>query len=652
MSIGVRAVKRVRKQSDAWDEKKEIAAMARVRQFPQYFAYLHGWYEDDEWVFLAMDYFEMGDLSKHLQHKIPEDQARDITQQLLRGLVELHGVGITHRDLKPTNIFVVMRSGSFWDVRIGDFGIAKRVNADETALRTITGTRQYMAPELDPWLVDDEEAHSYTQAVDVWALGILLFQMLTLQVPFRDPASLRKYFKGRTAFPKELLLQEGITPPAAEFLMAVLQPKPKDRPTSKETFGYGWMKITTGDPGMAAIQNRLYTLLGVAEEIHVENKAEALRNRADSHAAHETVVESQVEALNRVHADNITAWGDMVQSQVYALGKSKYVRSKFKALRNRVESHEDPVVESQVKALNRIHADRQLSKASPLESPTQNFKPVAHDIVAGSSSPTQHNGTLGTASRMSNGDADGSLLVECGSPTRHGSTLKAASPQLSVVDSWLSEGDAFKHPLGGYNSPSHYGGTLSTDSVIATCGDEFGNLDAPPQKPALRFLSRLLGTVRTPSQLPSVADLPLPNGDATRSSPAGSGSPSHSGGTLRTPMIDHISSRSNAGSLPLPTGNGLPNRHIDPMKIAPSATDASLSYDDTARPLPAGWERLHTSEGRPYFIDHNNRQTTWFDPRFYNLDAIQEDKWWSEPPLSPLRVTGMLSLWLPVDYQG
>lgn len=149
--------------------------MARVRQFPQYFAYMHGWYEDTNWIFLAMDYFELGDLSHHLQSTIPESEARDIMQQLLSGLVQMHNMGITHRDLTPTNIFVVARWTSSWNVRIGDFGIAKRVHENETALRTITGTRQYMAPELDPWLVDDEEAHIYTQAVDIWALGVLLF---------------------------------------------------------------------------------------------------------------------------------------------------------------------------------------------------------------------------------------------------------------------------------------------------------------------------------------------------------------------------------------------------------------------------------------------------------------------------------------------
>jgi serine/threonine protein kinase len=273
-------VKRVRKQRAAWDEKKEIAAMAKVRQFPQYFAYLHGWYESQDWIYLAMDYFEMGNLSHHLANKLPENQARDITQQLLRGLVELHGMGITHHDLKPTDIFVVSRSTSSWDVRIGDFGIAKRVNADETALRTITGTRQYMAPELDPWLVDDEEAHSYTQAVDIWALGILLFQILTLQAAFKDPSSLRKYFKGKTIFPKEPLLQESTTSPCIEFLMAVLQPKPADTPTLKDTFRYEWMKASSGDPSVSAIQQSFSEVHAFKDCLAVGNSFNAQQHQS------------------------------------------------------------------------------------------------------------------------------------------------------------------------------------------------------------------------------------------------------------------------------------------------------------------------------------------------------------------------------------
>jgi calcium/calmodulin-dependent protein kinase I len=279
MSIGLRAVKRVRKKNASWDEKKEIAAMASLRPFPQYFAHLYGWYETQDWIFLAMEYFPEGDLSHNLQSKIPEDQARDITRQLLRGLDKLHSMGITHRDLKPMNVFVSERSASSWEVRIGDFGVSKRVNANETRLRTMAGTPRYAAPELDRWYEDEEEPYSYTQTVDVWALGILLFEMLTLQVPFPGhPSSVRKYSAGKTAFPKQLLLQENITSPCIEFLMAVLQPKPKGRPTSKEAFCYEWIKNPSGDLGIAAVQT-LLSETRIAQDVDTSGSSVDARHR-------------------------------------------------------------------------------------------------------------------------------------------------------------------------------------------------------------------------------------------------------------------------------------------------------------------------------------------------------------------------------------
>jgi serine/threonine protein kinase len=245
MLLGVRAVKQVRKNSASWDYKKEIAAMARVRQFPQYFAYMHGWYESDDWIFLAMDYFELGDLSQHLNSKIPEYQAKEITRQLCSGLAEMHRMGFAHRDLKPQNVFVMSRTLTAWDVRIGDFGIAKRVQQNETALRTMTGTQAYMAPEMFPYLVDDQEEHSYTQAVDMWALGIMLYQMLTLEFAFGDQIPLHKYCKNRVAFPEAALHSELVTPTCISLIKSLLKPLPSDRPTSEAAISHAWLQETT-----------------------------------------------------------------------------------------------------------------------------------------------------------------------------------------------------------------------------------------------------------------------------------------------------------------------------------------------------------------------------------------------------------------------
>lgn len=206
---------------------------------------MHGWYESDDWIFLAMDYFELGDLSQHLNSKIPEYQAKEITRQLCCGLIEMHRMGFAHRDLKPQNVFVMSRTPTAWDVRIGDFGIAKRVQQNETALRTMTGTHAYMAPEMFPYLVDDQEEHTYTQAVDMWALGVMLYQMLTLEFPFGDQLPLHKYCKSRVGFPEAILSAEQVTPICISFIKSLLRPLPSYRPTSEAAISHTWLQETT-----------------------------------------------------------------------------------------------------------------------------------------------------------------------------------------------------------------------------------------------------------------------------------------------------------------------------------------------------------------------------------------------------------------------
>jgi serine/threonine protein kinase len=62
---------------------------------------LRGWYEDDNNIFLAMEYFPLGDLDGYIARGIPEDAARTICAQLLDGLCKMHSIGFTHRDMKP-----------------------------------------------------------------------------------------------------------------------------------------------------------------------------------------------------------------------------------------------------------------------------------------------------------------------------------------------------------------------------------------------------------------------------------------------------------------------------------------------------------------------------------------------------------------------
>ncbi len=112
--------------------------------------------------------------------KLPLARAVDIMRQVLTGLEEAHGLGIVHRDLKPENVMVIpLRSGTDF-CKIVDFGIAlRRIEGESRLTRQgeVIGTPEFMAPEI----IQGRDA---TPATDLYAAGVMLYEMLTGVLPF------------------------------------------------------------------------------------------------------------------------------------------------------------------------------------------------------------------------------------------------------------------------------------------------------------------------------------------------------------------------------------------------------------------------------------------------------------------------------------
>ncbi len=142
-------------------------------------------------AFLTMEYLEGEDLATLLSRegRQPWARLRRIILQVCRALHAAHEKGIVHRDMKPDNCFRIKRGGNPDFIKILDFGIAK-VLADgqfggredrpkmATEAGTLLGTPEYMAPEI----ARDQKADA---RVDVYSLGILIYEMLTGSVPFK-----------------------------------------------------------------------------------------------------------------------------------------------------------------------------------------------------------------------------------------------------------------------------------------------------------------------------------------------------------------------------------------------------------------------------------------------------------------------------------
>ena len=128
-----------------------------------------------------------------------------------------------------------------WWVKIADFGISKRATEGLTALRTLTGTPTFAAPEVLGFTQSD----SYTNAVDIWSLGVIAFLILTGETLFKDQRRLGQYVTGSFAFPSDVLLANKVSSRGREFIRSLMAPKSEDRPGAEESLQNPWLACRT-----------------------------------------------------------------------------------------------------------------------------------------------------------------------------------------------------------------------------------------------------------------------------------------------------------------------------------------------------------------------------------------------------------------------
>ena len=127
-------------------------------------------------IYLIMEHAEFGGLSGFLKsHQVTEPQVSVIMRQIFEGLEYLHTCGITHKDLKPDNILVT--SADPLTIKLTDFGLSELTNRHDLMIAA-AGTPVYVSPELI-------KKQGYTSLTDVWACGVILYQMVAHKLPFR-----------------------------------------------------------------------------------------------------------------------------------------------------------------------------------------------------------------------------------------------------------------------------------------------------------------------------------------------------------------------------------------------------------------------------------------------------------------------------------
>jgi eukaryotic-like serine/threonine-protein kinase len=134
--------------------------------------------------YIVMEFLEGKDLGDIIEQggPLPVDVAVDYLLQACEAVAEAHGLGIVHRDLKPRNLFVTTRVDGRPLVKVLDFGISKVTGGDDLSLTStaeIVGSPNYMSPE------QLRSARLADARSDIWALGAILYELLTGYVPFQ-----------------------------------------------------------------------------------------------------------------------------------------------------------------------------------------------------------------------------------------------------------------------------------------------------------------------------------------------------------------------------------------------------------------------------------------------------------------------------------
>jgi len=189
---------------------------------------------------IIMQLISGGDVYQHLQKDVRFDEERTkfYAAQTLLGVEYLHTKGVGYRDLKPENLLLDQNG----NVLLTDFGLAKPKFGAGQKTATLCGTPQYLAPEI-------LEGKGYTNIVDWWAFGVLVYEMMTGVPPFNADNAYGVYKKIKAG---EIDFLEDMTGDAIDLVTRLLEPNLAERLYNPEEIkqhsffsGIDWRKLSS-----------------------------------------------------------------------------------------------------------------------------------------------------------------------------------------------------------------------------------------------------------------------------------------------------------------------------------------------------------------------------------------------------------------------
>jgi serine/threonine protein kinase len=229
--------------------------------------------EENSWHYMVTPYIACGTLHRRLQQgPLSLQETGMVLEQLADAMQYAHDCGVLHRDIKPSNVLLGDEEGRY--VYLADFGLGKRMDDDESLTLSgyLIGTPEYMAPELA-----DQSA---TTSSDIYALGILTYQMLTGSVPFHGSTPIGTYLKHIREQPvPPSRLNPAISPSIDEVILKALDKRPENRFQSAQEFAQAYRQALEPEDSQVVVLRQTASLAPLFGTVSVKIRREGRRIR-------------------------------------------------------------------------------------------------------------------------------------------------------------------------------------------------------------------------------------------------------------------------------------------------------------------------------------------------------------------------------------
>lgn len=233
LALKVIEKKTVYESDDAYRHALDERLVLQLASHHPYILHLKYAFQNARRLFLVTEYCPGGDLFDCMDKRalpLEEKVARVVAAEILLALEHIHSFGVVYRDLKLENILLDGEG----HIRIADFGLSKVLKGNDGNLRrtdTFCGTREYVAPEMI-------RGESYDTSLDLWAYGVLLYEMLSGRTPFYTPQHNQIYKRIEKA---PIFYPHHLSPDVRGLIEKLLKREPSQR-------------IGAGEEGLAAIK--------------------------------------------------------------------------------------------------------------------------------------------------------------------------------------------------------------------------------------------------------------------------------------------------------------------------------------------------------------------------------------------------------------